>query len=173
VEEILRVLVAGLGEETHEPVIAHHKFLTEVGLEEVAVEERDVRRRAAVQRAEVPDERVPKRALGGAQAAAAVVGGRLLAEFERLRVCAAGGVGGVVIAPVSEDALQRAAGVNVAILANAEKQEAVKNALDGFVQLGAFEEVRAVVVLEEVGGEFAAGFFASQTKRSVGWVRKR
>ena len=67
--------------------------------------------------------------------------------------------GGVLaVAPDLEDVGEGTAGVDVAVFADAEEEQAVEDALDGFVEAGAFEEVGAVVVADEVGGEAAAGF---------------
>ena len=73
-----------------------------MGFEEVAVKEWDVRGRAAVQGAEVADERMPERAFGGTQAAAAEGRGRFLVEFEWLLVPAPGRARVIVIAPGSD-----------------------------------------------------------------------
>ena len=124
-EEVRGFLAAEVVEETRQPVVTDDQFLAEVGLEEVAVEKRDVRGRAAVERTEVADERVPERALGGAQTAAAEVGGRLLVEFERLLAGTAGGVGISVLAPGSDEAVEWPAGVNVAVVADAEEEDTI------------------------------------------------
>ena len=87
--------------------------------------------------------------------------GRFLVKFERLL---AGAVRGAevavlaVIAPGPDKAVKRASGINISVLADAQEQNAVEDVLDSFVKLGAFEQVGAVVVMQEVGGEFAAGF---------------
>jgi hypothetical protein len=157
VEQVRRFVVAHIRDEAGQPFVADDEFLAEVQLEEVAVEERNVRRRATVQSAEVADHDAPEGILGRSDTAGSEAGGRLFAEFERFLV----GPGTVVLVeippPGLHEGIQPGAGVNVAVFADAEEEEAVEDALDGFVEAGAFEEVGAVVVLEQVGGEFAAG----------------
>ena len=62
------------------------------------------------------------------------------------------------VAPGFQDIGEGAAGIDVAVLADAQEEEAVEDALDGFVKAGAFEEIGAVVVADQVGGQLAAGF---------------
>ena len=64
----------------------------------------------------------------------------------------------LAVAPGLEDGGEGAAGVDVAVFADAQEKEPVEDALDGFVEAGAFEEVGAVVAADEVGGQAAAGF---------------
>ena len=48
--------------------------------------------------------------------------------------------------------------VNVAILADAQKKNAVEDALDGFVELVTFQQIGPIVVADKIETEFAAGF---------------
>ena len=53
----------------------------------------------------------------------------------------------VVLAPGLDDGLEGDAGVDVAILADAEEEDAVEDALHGFVELVVLQEFGVVVVL--------------------------
>src|SRR5439155_19624520 len=101
----------------------------------------------------------PEGFLGRAQTAGAVVGGRLLSHFQRALVRAAAFlVPAEILAPFLDDGLKQFAGVYIAVLADAEKQNAIQDALDGLVEVVAFEQFGMVVVLVKIGGEFLAGF---------------
>ena len=62
-----------------------------------------------------------------------------------------------VLAPRFDNALERGAGVNVAVFADAEKEDAVNDALAGFGELVVREQFVVAVVFPEVGGEVPAG----------------
>ena len=51
--------------------------------------------------------------------------------------------------------MQRRARINIAILADAEKEDAVEDALDGFVEKVALQQRGVVVVLVEIGCKVA------------------
>ena len=55
--------------------------------------------------------------------------------------------------PCFEQGLKLGAQVNVAGFADAEEQEAVQDALDGLVEPRSFEQIGAVVVADQVGGQ--------------------
>jgi len=132
VEEVGRFLVADFIKEAGQPFVADDEFFAEVVLEEVAVEERDVRGRAAVERSEVADEGMPERsaltpALSHPKGEGARRAGEgILVHFERLLAGAARGVRGGVLASVADEAFEGASGVNVAVLADAEEEDAIE-----------------------------------------------
>ena len=158
VEQIGRFVVAQFADEPRQPFVADDKGFREVRLEKIAVEKRDVRGRAAVERAKVADDGTPEGIFGRTDAVATIIGGRFFAQFKRLLMRAASGVFVAgLFAPRLDDALQRRAGVNVAVFANAEKEDAVNDALAGFGELVAFEQFVVVVVFVNVGSEVAPG----------------
>lgn len=134
-----------------------------MGLEELAVEEGLVAGRALVEGADVVGELAVEAALGAGPGG--VAGGRWLllqraaeAQVRLLAGLAELGLGGVglLAIPAVEERLEQGAGVDAAILADAEEDEAVDDALGCLVEAVALEEVGPVVVLEQVGAELLA-----------------
>ena len=64
--------------------------------------------------------------------------------------------------------MQTPARINVAVFADAEKEDAVEDALDGFVEFVALDEFGVVVLLVEVGGEFLARLVEEMEELGVG-----
>ena len=63
-----------------------------------------------------------------------------------------------VFTPFFNDGLKAFAGIDIAVLADAEEEDAVDDTLAGIGELVAFEQFGVVVVFVDVGGESAAGF---------------
>src|ERR1035441_8008475 len=73
-------------------------------------------------------------------------------------MCAASGViVAGILAPLFDDGLETFAGVNVAVFADAEKQDAVNDTLAGFSEPVAVKQFVVVVVFVDVGSEVAPG----------------
>src|ERR1035438_7016074 len=116
----------------------------------------------------MPNNRAPQRFLRRADAVAAVIGRRRVVQFHRLLVRAATGVlVARILTPGINNRLQGSSGVNVAVFADAEKQDAVNDALAGFGELVVFQQFVVVVVFENVGGEIAPGFVEEFQKVGV------
>ena len=158
IEEVRRFLIAQICHEPGQPAVSHHQFLAEMRLEQVAVEERNMGRRTAIQRAEMPDDGPPERIFGSAQAGVAKAGRRFLMQFQRLLVGANNVLLAVIALPGLHDRIEQDAGINIARFADAQKKNAVQDALDGFVELVALQQVRAIVVADQVKAQFAPCF---------------
>src|ERR1035437_7802765 len=123
-------------------------------LEKIAIEIGNVRRRAAIQRAEVPDNDTPEGVLGRTDAAITIVGGRFIAKFKRLLMGATAFFLVVIAPPCLHDGNKKDSSINVAVFADAEKQDAVEDVLDSFIEFVAFKQIFAIVVLEQVSAKF-------------------
>lgn len=154
-EEIGRFVSAEFADEVGEELVGDNQIFAEVFFEEVAVEKWDMGGRAAVEMAEMANDAAPEevfRSFGSRE-----VRGRWLVEFERALAAGAVVAAGVA-APGLEHRIEAKACVDVAVFTNAKEEDAIEDALSGFVQLVAVEEIFAVVGAEEIGSEFAAGF---------------
>ena len=168
IEEVGRFVVAEIADETREPFVADDQRLAEVLLEEVAVEEWHVRRRTAVERTKVPDDEAPEGILGGSYAFRAIADGRrFIAQFEGALARTSAFLAAIVPPPRLDNALELRTGVDVAVLADAEKENAIEDVLDGFVELVVFEKFVPVVAADEVGGEFPSCFVEEFEKVGV------
>ena len=127
--------------------------------EQVAVEKGNMCWRAAVERAEVFDDPAPKGIFGRADAVRARICRRFVMQFHRLLMRAASDViiAGV-LTPRLNNALQGCTGVNIAVFADAEKQDAVNDALAGFRQFVTFQQFVVIVIFVNVGGKVAPVF---------------
>src|SRR5674476_277077 len=117
-------------------------------LEKIAVEIGNVRRRAAIQCAEVPDNGTPKRIFWRANSARTKVSGWFFAKLQRFLMRATAFFLVKISPPCFDDGNKEDSRINVAVFADAEKQDAVEDVLDSFVEFYAFEQVLAIVVLE-------------------------
>src|ERR1035437_6003704 len=136
-------------------------------LEKIAVEIGNMRWRAAIQRAEVPDNGTPEGVLGRTDAAVTIVGGRFIAKFKRLLMGATAFFLVVIAPPCLHDGNKKDSSINVAVFADAEKQDSVENVLDGFVEFIAFKQIFTVVVLKQVACKFTTGFVEQIKKLDI------
>lgn len=173
-EVVAGVVVDEVEEEVGQPLVADGEFLGEVGLEKLAVEEGLVAGRALVEGADVVGEFAIEAAFVAGLGRATVGRWIFLEGTAEAKMGLAAGLaqlrfGGfrLLAIPAVEQSLEHRAGINAAVLADAEEDEAVNDALGGLVEPVALEQVGAIVVLEQVGAELLADIVEEVEKVGV------
>ena len=140
-EVVAGVVVDEVEEEVGQPLVADGEFLGEVGLEKLAVEEGLVAGRALVEGADVVGEFAIEAAFVAGLGRATVGRWIFLEGTAEAKMGLAAGLaqlrfGGfrLLAIPAVEQSLEHRAGINAAVLADAEEDEAVNDALGGLVE---------------------------------------
>src|ERR1035437_1713677 len=136
-------------------------------LEKIAIEIGNVRRRGAIQRAEVPDNGTPKRIFLRANSARTKVSGWFFAKLQRFLMRTTAFFLVKISPPRFDNGNKKDTRINIAVFADAEKQDAVEDVLDSFIEFVPFKQIFTVVVLKQVACKFTTGFVEKVEKFDI------
>src|ERR1035437_415306 len=136
-------------------------------LEKIAVEIGNMRWRAAIQRAEVPDNGTPKRIFWRANSARTKGSGWFFAKLQRFLMRTTAFFLVKISPPRFDNGNKEDSRINVAVFADAEKQDSVEDVLDSFIEFVPFKQIFTVVVLKQVACKFTTGFVEQIKKLDI------
>src|ERR1035437_2863451 len=136
-------------------------------LEKIAVEIGNMRWRAAIQRAEVPDNGTPKRIFWRANSARNKGSGWFFAKLQRFLMRTTAFFLVKISPPRFDNGNKEDSRINVAVFADAEKQDSVEDVLDSFIEFVPFKKIFTVVVLKQVACKFTTSFVEQIKKLDI------